>query len=193
MINKRCYLPTTQPKIIIAKTLARNTVLFCRKLSFRIDMEVFKLNRDIFIAIGVCEHVKGTTRLKKVLSFLTGLFLFAVNSFSLFTSLIFISRYMNVDFESTLYAMFQASAILTVWYILGEAFFYRTEMASVFVMFSEFYGKSKCFNSTFFSVHNHGIFGQHQLICKLNFIHSQIAIEHLSNILTMRIKSANNS
>lgn len=144
-------------------------------------MEVFKLNRDIFIAIGVCEHVEGTTRLKKVLSFLTGLFLFAVNSFSLFTSLIFISRYMNVDFESTLYAMFQASAILTVWYILGEAFFYRTEMASVFVMFSEFYGKSKCFNSTFVSVHNHGIFGQHQLICKLNFIHSQIAIEHLLN------------
>lgn len=106
-------------------------------------MEVFKKNRAIFAAIYVCEHDDETTWFKKVLSFLTGAFLFAVNTFSLGTSLIFIVRYMNVDLKSTLYAIFQASAILTVWYILGEAFFYRSEMAAVFKKYTQFYEKSK--------------------------------------------------
>lgn len=100
------------------------------------------MNRAIFITIGVCEHAKGTTWFRKVLSFYIGLFVFAVNTFSLLTSLLFIVQYMNADFEITLYAIFQASAILTVWYILGEAFFYRSEMAAVFVKYNQFYEKS---------------------------------------------------
>lgn len=104
-------------------------------------MEVFKKHRVIFTAFFVCEHVEETNWFKKVLSFFAGALLYAVNTFSLFTSLIFVVKYANVDLESTLYAIFQASAILTVWYMMTEAFFYRSEMAAVFEKYAEFYAK----------------------------------------------------
>lgn len=104
--------------------------------------EVFKKNRYIFTLIGLCEYDKDVKWQEKVWSVLACMLLYAVNSFSLFESIVFAIRYMSIDLENTLYAIFQASAISTVWYIMTESFFYRSEMAAIFVKFNEFYEKS---------------------------------------------------
>lgn len=106
------------------------------------EMEVFKKNRYIFTLIGLCPHDKEVKWHEKALSVLASLILYAVNSFSLFTSFAFAIMNMSVDLEKTLYAIFQSSAILTVWYIMTESYFYRHEMAAAFVKYNEFYGKS---------------------------------------------------
>lgn len=106
------------------------------------QIEVFEKNKYIFTMIGVCPHDDGAKWRDKVYSLLACTLLYGVNSFSLFTSIIFAIQNMTVDLENTLYALFQASAILTVWYMMTEAFFFRPEMAAVFKKFNEFYEKS---------------------------------------------------
>lgn len=105
-------------------------------------MEVLKKSREVFIAIWVCEYQVGTTWSKKVLCALFGFSLFASNTFSCVTSLIFAARNINVDFSSTIYATFQAAATVTASFASADAFFYRSEMAAVFVKYNEFYEKS---------------------------------------------------
>lgn len=105
-------------------------------------IEVFKKNKFIFTVIGVCQHEKGVKWQERVRSLLACTLVYGVNSFSLFTSILFAIQNMSVDLENTLYALFQSSAILTVWYIMTESFFFRSEMAAVFVKYNEFYEKS---------------------------------------------------
>lgn len=114
-------------------------------ISLKMDsqIEVFKKNRYIFTLIGLCEYDKEVKWQEKVWSVLACMLLYAVNSFSLFASIVFAIRNMSVDLENTLYAIFQASAILTVWYIMTDSFFNRSEMAATFVKYNEFYEKSQ--------------------------------------------------
>ena len=107
-----------------------------------VQTEVFKKNRFIFTLIGLCEYDKEMKWQEKVWSVLACAILYGVNSYSLFTSIAFAIRNMSVDLENTLYAIFQSSAILTVWYIMTESFFYRSEMSTTFAKYNEFYAKS---------------------------------------------------
>lgn len=106
------------------------------------NIKVFEKTKFILTSIGLCQYDDGTKWQAKLLSFLACTILYGVNSFSLFTSCHFAIRNMSVDLENTLYAIFQMSAILTVWYIMTNSFFFRSEMAAVFVKYNQFYEKS---------------------------------------------------
>lgn len=74
------------------------------------QMEVFKKNRFIFTLIGLCQYDKKVKWQEKIWSVLASTLLYAVNSFSIFTSVAFAIRNMSVDLENTIYAVFQFSA-----------------------------------------------------------------------------------
>lgn len=104
---------------------------------------VFEKNKYIFTLIGFCQYDEGVEWHVKIKTLLISIILYGVNTFSLFTSILFAIQNMSIDLERTLYAIFQASAIFTVWYMMTESYFYRTEMAEVFKKYSKFYGKSE--------------------------------------------------
>lgn len=108
------------------------------------QIEVFKKNRYIFTLIGLCEYEDGVKWQEKIWSVLACFALYAVNSFSLFTSITFAIINMR-DLENMLYAIFQASAILTVWQTMNFSFFLRSEMAVTFSKYQQFYEKSNTF------------------------------------------------
>lgn len=106
------------------------------------NIKVFEKTKLIFTSIGLCQYDDGAKWQDKLLSLFACTILYGMNSFSLFTSCHFAIQNMSVDLENTVYAIFQMSAILTVWYMMTESFFYRSEMAAVFVKYNKFYEKS---------------------------------------------------
>lgn len=107
------------------------------------EIDVFKKNKYIFTLIGFCQYDKDVKWQEKVWTVLISVILYALNTFSLSTSILFAIRNMRVDLENTLYALFQASAIFTVWYMMTESYFNRSKMANIFVKYNQFYEKSE--------------------------------------------------
>lgn len=106
-------------------------------------MEVFKTNKQIFTWIRILSPTEETNRYTKIATILICIGCLVFQFVSALASVCFFVKHIQVDLESSLYALFQIAAMSSAFYITIVAFFLRHEMSKTFTKFQLFCESSK--------------------------------------------------
>lgn len=106
-------------------------------------MKPLEFQQQIFTWIYLCSPDEVTSVWKKIIYFILFVIVFLGNFTSGAGALAFIIKYVSVDLENSLYAVFQLCAVGSVSYIFIAAFFLRYRINDIFKQLTEIYDTSK--------------------------------------------------
>lgn len=120
-------------------------LLFVLKNKKKSKMRPLEIQQQIFTWIYLCSPNEVTSIWIKIIYFILFVIVFLGNFTSWAGALAFIIKYVSVDLENSLYAVFQLCAVGSVSYILIAAFFLRFRINDIFKQLTEIYDASKDF------------------------------------------------
>lgn len=110
-------------------------------------MKAFKTHQATFTLMCILPMAESTQLWKRIFIVIFGITIPISVLCGLGASLVYVSRYANVDLEGAVKTVFQIAAYVNVSYMIIIAFFKRSKIIKVFRTFQNIYDTSKSFVS----------------------------------------------
>lgn len=112
-------------------------------------MELFKTNKKFFMLLSIYPTSAKTNKLLKILYRLFGVFAFVILLCSLTANICFIVKYMRIDLQRTLGALFSLVGVFPSWYSLIVFHLLRKSVVGIIDEFQRMCDSSKFLTSKF--------------------------------------------
>lgn len=95
-------------------------------------MKALSMNRNVLIWIGMCSAGEGTKKWQKIAFQLIGFTFFMLMVLSVIISGAFLVKFLSIDMEESLFAVFQIVIAGGTWYMIIFAYLLRKKFAAIF-------------------------------------------------------------
>lgn len=110
---------------------------------FQVKMKPLETNQRVLIWLGVLRAPDTTNIFMKIFHILTTFIAFSIVLTSLSASVTFFLRYVRIDLEESLYALFQIASFSGLSYIIMFAFVMRNRTNVIFDKLTQIYNECK--------------------------------------------------
>lgn len=118
-----------------------------------VKMKPIKTNQQVLTWLCVCQADETISKRKRMAHIFFASFIFSANFILIPISVAYFLRFVSVDLEQALYALFQLSGMLGMTYMMIAAFILRHEINDLFGKLADIYNNCKRFGFGHFQRH----------------------------------------